>query len=762
MRVASATGSPVGGDTELMREVASAMRDGPHQPTVVQSILTMHSQILQRLDVLVRQGGGHAAGPPAAGSRGGGDMEQPIHDALLRISLVLDRIERITASEGGGRGGGSRYFTKESEINAINIIRRLTQSQEENIRRNEKEINAVSSFGALIKQEAENSVKNLAVSFLNLGGSVSNLQGSFRKLEQSIKEQITSARDTGAFGSNALSPQQFFLEGLTRVQHGMLTGFDSFRTSLQLVNDSLEKNLISPLTMTGRTVDELAGDLHQARENMRERYGFDTRAWMSTQDANKAMSALVDMQQKFGVNATIRDMRTEMAAARDGSFLKVISSNTGETVTKLEAQLQMNREQQDVLIGMGRMNESEFKNFTANQTEMQKMFGKNGEAFAGQIAGMMRYGRSASEVISNPTTPPEMRTMAATMPQMFGQMMRISEAMMHSQLTPDQMRALLRPLGAQQGGAAFQGMGPAAQGVLFPGMMDQLARMTLIGNQAGAQRSGDARQVENQKDNSTWAMLQHFTESFQEYVKPFLRVEVALLSNVAALTLNSMAIGRLAMVMMARGGGETVGGIGSMMMRGANTAIRGASPILGGLGGAAAAYMDGAPALGIAGAGVGGAGGAAIGAAIGSAIVPVIGTALGGIVGGLIGSYGGQKLGTSLSGEGPKGQEPTVVQVPAPGMAGPGAPQTALFEQTAADTSSLVGILSRILTTNETEVGYLAQIKGELTRQTSYLTGAPSPAGAAPVGTGLTASTVSSVQSRGSRPDSSTAYSGAG
>lgn len=761
MRVASATGSPLGGDSDLMREVNAALRDGPHQPTVVQSIQTMTTQMMQRLDVLVRQGGGHAAGPPAAGHGGTPEMDASIHDALLRISQVLDRIERITATEGGGGGEQRRrgYFSTETEINSVSIIRRMFQSEEERQRRNDRSFTGIREFSGLLKQEAENSIKNLGVSLLNLVGSTGNLQGSFRRLEQHIKEQISSVRESGVSGSNALNPMEFFLEGFTRIQKGTLLGFDSFRTSLQLVRESLEHNLITPLTMTGRSVDELAGDLHQARENMRERYGFDTRAWMSTQDANKAMSELVDLQQKFGVNATIRDMRTEMAMARDGNFLKVISANTGETVAKLESSLQQNRQEQDVLIGMGRMNETEFKNFTANQVQLTKMFGKDGEALSKQIAGLMRYGRTPAEVLTN--APAEMRTFAATLGPMFNQMMHFSDAMMHSQMSPEQMRSDAKPLAAA--GEAFTGMGATLQNKLFPGMMDTISRMTMLGRQAGAQSPAGERIQQNQQDSQGYALLQHATEIFQEMIKPFMRMELGLAANTAAIFLNVAAMGRLTAAMLMRGGLDLAGGAGGLggtLMRGASTVARVGGPLLAGTGGAYAAYAEGAPTAGIVGGGLGGLGGAAIGAAIGSAIMPVVGTTLGMVIGGFLGGIGGQKAGTALS-EGGKPQAPTLVMPTAEQMAGPARPQVALAEQTAADTSALVNILSRILTSTETEIGYLAQIKGELSRQTTYLTGTPTPAGASAVGTGLTAPSVSSVQSRGSRADGSTAYSGA-
>lgn len=759
MRVASATGSPLGGDSDLMREVNAALRDGPHQPTVVQSIQTMTTQMMQRLDVLVRQGGGHAAGPPAAGHGGSPEMDASIHDALLRISQVLDRIERVTATtERTGGGERSRgYFSTENGINAISIIRRMFQTEEERQKRNDRSFSGISEFSGLLKQEAENSVKNLGVGFLNLVSSAGNLQSSFRRLEQHIKEQISSVRETGVSGSNALNPMEFFLEGFTRIQKGTLLGFDSFRTSLQLVRESLEHNLISPLTMTGRSVDELAGDLHQARENMRERYGFDTRAWMSTQDANKAMSELVDLQQKFGVNATIRDMRTEMAMARDGNFLKVISANTGETVAKLETSLQQNRQEQDVLIGMGRMNETEFKNFTANQVQLTKMFGKDGESMSKQLAGFMRYGRTANEVIA--TAPPEIRTMAATLGPMFNQMMHLSESMMHNQLSPEQLRGLLKPMASA--GASFTGMNAVSQNVLFPGQMDNLARMAMLGRQASAQSPAGERIQQNQQDSPTYALLQHATEIFQEMIKPFMRMELGIAANTAAIFLNIAAMGRLASAMMMRGGLEGAGGLGSTLMRGASTVARVGGPLLAGAGSAYAAYAEGAPTAGIVGGGLGGLGGTAIGAAIGSAIMPVVGTTLGMVIGGFLGGMGGQKAGTALS-EGSRPQAPQVIAMPsAEQMAGPARPQVALAEQTAADTSALVNILSRILTSTETEIGYLAQIKGELSRQTTYLTGTPTPAGASAVGTGLTAPSVSSVQSRGSRADGSTAYSGA-
>jgi hypothetical protein len=79
-------------------------------------------------------------------------------------------------------------------------------------------------------------------------------------------------------------------------------------------------------------------------------------------------------------------------------------------------------------------------------------------------------------------------------------------------------------------------------------------------------------------------------------------------------------------------------------------------------------------------------------------------------------------------------------------MAGPNAPNIAIAQQAASAQDASINILSRILTTTETEVGYLAQIRAELGRQTAFLTGVPSPEGAPAVGMGLS-SNVSPISS---------------
>jgi hypothetical protein len=87
-----------------------------------------------------------------------------------------------------------------------------------------------------------------------------------------------------------------------------------------------------------------------------------------------------------------------------------------------------------------------------------------------------------------------------------------------------------------------------------------------------------------------------------------------------------------------------------------------------------------------------------------------------------------------------------IAQATGSNLAGPNSPNIGIAQQASSLQSSSIDVLSRILNMSEMEVGYLAQIKAELSRQTTYLTGTPSPAGAPALGMGLQAS-VSSIAS---------------
>jgi hypothetical protein len=751
MRVASSTGSAINNDTDLMREIREAIRGGPDEETVVQAIQRGNSRILAELQALVRQGGGQAAGPPAANRTAQGAPGENPHQTQLLATMerLIQRIELFSNLNGGqGAGGGQEpVYTRESRVSAYREADRLFQQ----FRSGQMNLTSVmSSFSGVIKTQGEASVKDLFGRFLNLGVGISSVSGQFRRLEESIKANLTGARESGAFGSNVVSPMEFFFDGYMRTLRGVLTSTDSFGTTIKSVNEALQSGMISPLMQTGRSAEELAGDFHKARADIRGMPGgFDTHAWMSTQEANKALSALVDYQARFGIQSGIADSRTEQLMAVDGNFLKQIAASTGQTVGKLEEQLQAARQQQDILIGLGRLNPQQADNFSRNQVAIQNVAGTAGKALTDQLAGLLRYGNNSAEILANS---PEWRTFAATNQGMWQTMMQALDAMRSQSLTPDQWRPILSRLGSAGYGGAFQNMGYLQNPVLGP-VMDRIAQFVNAGNIAASGRPPDAAQQARKEDNPEWAAIQQATEIWQEQVRVFGGLGTSIAGNIIALGLNTAAI--LAMPSMMRGlsgllggGGAAVeaaegGGLLAGAARWGSRALR-AAPLVGGVVAGVADYAEtGSAARGI-GTGLGAWGGAAAGAALGTMIAPVIGTAIGGLLGGLIGAWGGDKIGEMVD----------------PGrQVGPNAPQVAAA-QMVQSTDNSSEMLARLLNSNTEGVQYLAQIRAELARQTGMLTGSPSPAGAPAVGTGLSVSTVPSRASSGGRPTAGGPFSG--
>lgn len=802
MRVNAATGAPINDETGLLDEIRASIRDrNDGQPTVVRAILDQTNVIRNELRRL-----GPGGMPPGGGDDGGdgGDYRRDREIFIRweeRIEDILSRMERaVTGLEGGATGQqGERtasYFQNEFYIR--NTLRSIQSISDELFNGSLRLANVRDVLKNLTNEQFKASIGDLLQSFIGTALHATNLTTAFRNLHHSIQQQIVDLREGGVFGSNMLSPMEFFLEGLTRIREGIFTTSDSFRTVTNLVRESIERGVLSPLLMTGRAASELAGDLSEAREDMRAKFGIDTRAWMSTNEANGLLLQILEVQKKFGIQAQLRDITTETRTAQELNFLRVIAAMTGETVGKLSEQLRIQRQQQELLIGLGRLNQQEYLNFTANQKVLDTL-GPSGKALIETMTRMLASGRTPQEMIASN---PELATFAASQPAMFSSLIRLIDQMTR-QSTPEQIRAIVAELGGGTGGAGFRSMHGLLQQI-YGGFRDSIAGMTIAGDTArGVIMQSEAQQARAQS-NPTWALIQRVAENFQELLKPLFRLETAILGQIVATIANTGALWMAAASYRGASLGGMLGALGRV-----------AGPLAGAAVGAGTAYASGSSTEGIVGAAGGSLAGGLAGAALGSALGP-IGTIIGMAAGTALGGFIGEKLGSAIAGPStpspletlqqkaaamapvvvqtpstPQGKpdaarastetittnpqlismamrpEPVVIErpttespaVPPPvNVFGPeyGAPQVD-SSRSLAYQDSTVNLLSKLIYTTEDGNVRLSQIHGELARQTQYL-GSDVAAGSTPASAmGLSATGVSSRSMLG-RPDDSTPY----
>jgi hypothetical protein len=777
--VAAGSGGPIDNNSDLLKEIRDALRgrdDG--EPNVVQAINNQTSRLVSEWHNIARAGG--FGGSTMGGAPPGEHHEVESNNVVLtELRQVLGQLERaVQALEGIGEHeghgtGNDTYFQRDVMLRNIQNVNTMSESLSKGTLTLES---FFGTFHELQARQLEASIQNLLYGFMNIGLHATNLGTAFRNLHSATQQQLVGLKDTGVFGSNMLSPMQYFLEGLTRIREGILTTSDSFRTVTQLVNDSLERGVLSPLLMTGKAAAELAVDFNQARSGMRQNFGVDTRAWMSTRESDALLAEMLSVTKKFGIQGQTNDIMIQGMAAQELSVLQIIASMTGQTVAKLEEQAKANRDQQQILIGMGRLNRDEYQNYGLNQ-EVLKSLGAPGLAVSQTIAKMLASGRSGTEILANN---PEMQSFAASQPQMWSTMIRLMDQMTRKS-SPQEILNTAKELGS----GGFQDMAQIQQKNIYGGFMNDIANMVVAGKTAQSLPAPDAAQRAHGESDPVYGLIGRITEIWQQQIQPFMRLETAIGAQVAALILNT---GALWSNTAARGGGSILGG----GMLGAAGRVVG--PLAAGVAGAGVAYAGGSSTEGVVGSGVGSVAGSIAGAALGSLAGPVgtmIGMTAGGILGGIIGERLGTNYGTAsgvqsatattappsiiekiLPSSGtPTPAPPEVIEKLVPNYQGPStgmpavAPPTNIygpdFGAASGDTArtvtyqdSSVNLLSNLVVATQDGNMRLAQIHGELSRQTEYL-GADNTAGAASapaMGIGLAAN----VASRSSgRPDAS-------
>lgn len=745
-------------NSQLVSEVRDAIR-GSSEPTIATSLREINKTITSEFAELrkaIAAGGipggpgggtpGRAGGPGAAAEAKEIGMMGSIKTVLEEIKSELGAMtEALESGHGAGHGGtGTTLFDLRATSARYTAIDKLLDDTTKTT--TQKLSGMVSEFtreGGLLHQQYSSRQKDAILGLVGMATKATDLIGIFERLGHFIKTQIVE-RYTGFLANRGggLSGSEYMFDDIKRILDTMRGTREEIGYGLVDTKNTVQKSMgmgvTSPNIMFGQTIDKLSFMYRQTIEDLQKR-GVNPRGFGSPEQLQQIIDVISERQKSMGPFQEMRSQAGVDAQVKSVSFLADIAKATNMTVDQLTALVKANTQEISEQVALGTLTKEQGANLSNFLTQM-KAFGPSGEFASSWVKKLAASGGNTTALMANNPEVAQAQSMSrgAFLP-FVQEMYRVAL----SSMTEAQKRQQMVDIGRQYSGRF--GFDPSVAGIMGP-------RNPLLGQAGGAAAGLGGNATTQIVADRTADMVEKAStriEDISKQIPMFSAAVASFVGGVASFVGNLVLLyGASRMLGIGAGVGGALGGGAGRVLGGV---ARAAGPVLGGIGGAGAAYLEGAPAAGVVGAGLGGAGGAWGGGAIGMAIAGPVGAAVGAVLGGLIGSWGGQKAGTAIAGGGSP-----AVPAPSENMVGPGG--EVVRGSVMADPSS-VGLLSQIAIGGTQSLGILSQINAELARQTSLLGGR---GGSVPGYTGNGLNSMTAAVAKVGRADSSTAYSGTG
>jgi hypothetical protein len=609
-----------------------------------------------------------------------------------------------------------------------------------NVKRDE-----ITSFGELIRVGQATSAKNFFNTLQQAALGLTDLGAAFRSAKQSFTaEGGTFMKDI--FGSNILSPGEFFLNGWNLLARGLFGSTDNLITTLGLVKEKLDTDLASPLTQTGQSLVEYAQSLHKVRSDIFaspagegiRRFGIDTTT------LSRIAEDTLDTLHRQGVREQITQSIAEDYTINQIKILQDIASHTGAALPALEKLFKQNSDVNSRLVVMGQLTAPQAQAFTGYETQIQKEYGTENTKDLLQLHyDMLKANndvnqfRAMNTEWANPFLTPILEAV-----QRSNQILLNGGSREQAEAIDRSIKTQIPSMTGLQQKAVFSEVGVDKLGNILMGLSQIQSRMAPTEAQNAVIQGNDLNtsigKLQNLWTNTISPLFGGFAGAAAHLV-----FSMGVLAVTMSTSVNGMALllGRGAGAGLASGVGAGIGGLASGIGR-----------LIPGVAGAGIAYEMGGGISGAAGAGIGTVVGGAIGTALDGFIGP-LGTTLGMVAGG----YFGEKLGEYIGGVQPP--EPTMAT---PSIQNPVGPDNASIADVNPQVVSWQDNVSSLLTQ---VVGLLGdgnsinnQILSENMRQSGYMVNGigGSPVNIPSVGQGLSGG--AGLPSKSSRPDMSYSY----
>lgn len=391
-RRSSRTGSDISEDTELLKEIRDAL--SAHSSGIISEEKSSTRQLrnelkgisndLKQIVAALSGGGGGRRMPPSGGGLGGGGSKgsgggsgkdnDPIKNLLEDIKdgiIALTRRSGGGEEGAGGQGGPGGGFAEFREIQKTFDLFN-------------KELEAVTDY--------------IAIAY---GGAVAELAKNYDMLKDKALEFGRTLTSLNTVTDYVMTRYQNSMDaasaGIVNFSHLLTDEFttilnkrDGLQATFELVKQSLQDGLVSPLISVNHSLDGLARDLRTNRFAIHDS-GFNYSRRMDFETMNSVMMDMYDLQLRSGIREEFLSSYTRQNVMKQLSYLDLIAQNTGLTLEEIMKQTKQDREKFAELNAAAILSNDQRETFQRVHTTLTQL-GQSG--LADMIKGVAEAGGS--------------------------------------------------------------------------------------------------------------------------------------------------------------------------------------------------------------------------------------------------------------------------------------------------------------------------------------------------------------------------------
>jgi hypothetical protein len=348
-RLNVATGEEKTGETDLLGEVRNAINiqtntltsilgkilssantqntsngDATRSFAVLNEILNTNKQLVS-VTRTTQSGGDGGGGGSLSDSVVQARLASTARDYIIRIfdePLELVRTKAEKERQIDRQKHASSSAEKQKHIANIakldNTIEKITESMEK----------TQTSMYGIFSQGLHDQFRGNLVSMIESVQSVTSNLMNFTNVTREVSEKFNTSTSIATSGVANLA------DVLTDIAPGFRRDGDNLRDTFELVRNSLNNNMISPVGVIGTNLMEVSENIRQARNSIRAG-GASAIERMGYEESNEAIVNLLDLERQSSVTADLRNTTTQQNIGRQLRLAQLIASNTGRTAAEV-------------------------------------------------------------------------------------------------------------------------------------------------------------------------------------------------------------------------------------------------------------------------------------------------------------------------------------------------------------------------------------------------------------------------------------------
>ena len=606
-----------------------------------------------------------------------------IVDAIKNLTEINSELIAAVRSQGGGEDGGGGLSAAELKTHqrSQDIINDAADGQ---LKLNKIKEQLLQLYRAEVNTASATFVEGL------IDGA--RALTSFRTVVDETRKRFSKLMDASKAGIADFP--DLFLDDFRKVAMlGFGEASDSLLSTMNLIQGSLQNNLVSPMVLVGGNINEVAREFNSLRSDMDDA-GLDLYRNLGFEEQNEVFMQLLDAQLRGDRMTDIRDSSVRKQMGEQIAALRLISENTGQSLDELIKSNSGSLKTLATLQATGMITAEQQKNLSA----MMVNFGASAPAMEDLVTKVLEAGGNAA-FFEDTEIAQSLRKAGIT--DIFERIsalpnMKPDQATTSGLQIGQDIADALKRSGELRGGASAK---------IIDGGFKQLSE---IATGVNAMKELDA---ERGKKSEVTRAFNKITDWLKNNA-PIVGLVSAITAQIGFMVANTMAINANTAAHLAGAlpGGVAKGGKGKFgKLKGIGKVAGSVLKKAGIIGAVATVGKDvydlaqGDTSNENTGALTGSAIGMAIGGVIGS-VIPVVGTMAGMALGATLGNFAGESIG-GLIPKAPKGATPSVLGIAAPGVGamsatGGKSTQTAMATHLISQTRLLESIATSMHTNN--------------------------------------------------------------